>query len=548
MGSLLAPVILEQLPHPMPWYGKRNLLKLLAETGKEEHTGAAMEFMTHDDLRVQREAFSCIYKISGSQRKQALLQALGLASESMKGQVVKALSALVDEDVIAALADLLVDLQNFSPEVRSPLTQQICRVLLRSSSRNVKDALENLLSLQGRGGAGRPDPEVKSIVEGAVKQIEANQRKQARLSRQLDNSPSLPTGAASLAADKEEKVRKYLTDFPEEVEIRRLLEQMNTVKAKVLLVDLIGKAAGMKQFLQAEKLRDWLIQIDPTAFIEIIRTAELIENEQVPIIDKDQLETWFGLYDMLSTEEYNAFFRAVSCQQYDPEEMIAKQGEPLTSLFFINSGRVKLTFSENGQETLFGIMERGEIIGANSFFNASAWTVSATALGFTEISVLAQDKVKGWQKDYPELEGKLHDFCLKYDGRKDVFLKDGNEEPAEEQIPVSARIEVTLLDQSGREAGLVIAGNLADVSGGGLSCLIGIARKKSVRCLLGQKVRVGFPAGSGIPGSPPAINGTFVALSPSRSVQNEYHVDVRFDQPLPQKDLAEFVTAMQRKM
>ena len=546
MGPLLAPVLIEQLPTPMPWYGKRNLLKLLAETGSEEHVETAMDFLNHDDLRVQREAFFCIHKISGANRKQALLQALALAGESMKVQVVKALNPLIDEEVVAVLADLLVDLQNFSPDVRGPLSQQICRGLTRSFSKQAKDALENLLSLRGKGSAGRLDPEVRKIAEGALRQIEASQRKHSRPSRQKDSSFPSQSDAALLFAGMG-RVNERITDFPEEQEIRLLLEQMNMTRAKALLVELVGKTAGMKQFSKAEKLRDWLIQIDPMALTDIIRTAEMIENEKSASIDKDHLETWFALYDMLTTEEYNALYHSLSYRQYTAEDVIVKQGEILPSLFFVNSGRVKLTFSENGSETLVKIMGRGEIVGAGSFFDASVWTVSVAALGYAEVSILALDKMKGWHKEYPALEGKLHEYCLKFDGLKDVFLKKGNDRRREERVAVSAQIDTTLLDRYGADAGIAIRADLSDISAGGLSCLINIAQQKNVRFLLGRSVRVGFPAAPGLSGKEITVDGTFVAIRPSRFIHNEYRTHVHFDQPLGKKDLAGFVDAVKKR-
>lgn len=67
--QFLPPILVEKLTEPMPWYGKRNILKLLAETGTEEHLDSVYQFLQHDDLRVQREAFTCLYKISGKKRK-----------------------------------------------------------------------------------------------------------------------------------------------------------------------------------------------------------------------------------------------------------------------------------------------------------------------------------------------------------------------------------------------------------------------------------------------------------------------------------------------
>ncbi len=72
--SYLVPIIHERLPNHMPWYGKRNLIKLLSETGKPEDAEVVVGFLRHVDFRVQREAFLCIYKIGGLNRKRLFLE------------------------------------------------------------------------------------------------------------------------------------------------------------------------------------------------------------------------------------------------------------------------------------------------------------------------------------------------------------------------------------------------------------------------------------------------------------------------------------------
>jgi hypothetical protein len=537
MGPLLAPVLIEQLPEPMPWFGKRNLLKLLAETGNEEHVDVALEFMGHDDLRVQREAFVCVYKISGDNRRQALLQALPLAGETMKVQVVKALNPLVDDEVTMALADLLQDQKNFSRDIRSTLIKQVCRTLSRSSSKKGVEALEEFLSWQGKGRDRRLDAEVWKSAVSALQQIEINQRKKSRLSpeTQLQSDPQAPL-LSSLLTDNSQHT-EYITDFPEEQQVRDFVDQKNNGRAKVLLVDLIGKAARLKQFGQAEKLRDWLIQIDPMALTDIIQVAEIIENEKTSSIDKDHLEIWFALYDFLTTEEFNVLYYSLEHKQYTAESIIIKQGEIQPSLYFINSGRVKLYYNDNEGETLVKIMGRGEVVGASAFFDASVWTINVAALGYAEISVLALEKTKNWQKEYPALESKLHDFCRKFDGLKDYFLRKGKDRRGDERIAISGHVTIILLDRYGKDTGITSKGYLTDISPGGISFFVHLAQKKNARLLLGRNVRVVLPTELIVSGTTFNMEGTIVAVRPHRLMHNEYTAHVSFDKPLDRNDV-----------
>ena len=536
MGPVLAPVLIEQLPEPMPWFGKRNLLKLLAETGSEEHVDVALGFLGHDDLRVQREAFVCVYKISGNNRKTALLQALSLASETMKVQVVKALTPLVDDEVAVNLADLLHDQKNFSRDIRSILIKQVCRTLAHSSSQNGVEALEEFLSWQGKSRDRRLDSEVWKSAESAVQQIEINRQKISRssLQMQLPSDPEVHTPPL-LMTDTEQNIEN-ITDYPEEQQIRDLLEKRNNGRAKVLLTELIDKTARLKQFDQAEKLRDWLILIDPMALTDIIQAAEIIENEKTSSIDKDHLEIWFGLYDILTTEEFNALYYSLEHKQYVAENIIIKQGEIQPSLYFINSGRVKLYYNDNEGETLVKIMGRGEVVGASAFFDASVWTINVAALGYAEISVLVLEKIKSWQKEYPALESKLHDYCAKFDGLKDYFQSKGKDRRGDQRVSILGRVTTILLDRYGKDTGIASKGDLTDISPGGISFFVHIAQKKNARLLLGRNVRVVLPTELVVSGKVFSAEGTIVAVRPHRLMHNEYTAHVSFNQPLGRND------------
>jgi hypothetical protein len=541
MGPLLPPVILEQLPEPMPWFGKRNLLKLLSETGSEEHVNAALSYLDHDDLRVQREAFVCVYKISGNNRKKALLQALPLAGESMKIQVIKALGPLIDDEVAVELADLLMDQENFSPDIRGTLIQHICRALAHSSSNKGIESLEKFVSLRRKGSSKKLDLEVWKSAENALQQIDKNQQRK----RPAPPPAQMPVQApvTEILSSGEGKGQEFISDFPEEQQIRELLEQRNKGRAKVLLADLIEQTARLKQFDMAEKLRDWLIEIDPMALSEIIRTAEIIENEKTSSIDKDYMETWFSLYDVLTTEEFNALYHSLEHKKYAADETIVKQGAMQPSLFFINSGRLKLFYTEKDTEILVKIMGRGEVIGAKMFFDASVWTIDVGALGYAELSILALGKTKSWRKEYPALESKLHDFCMKFEGLHDYFLKTGKNRRGDERIPISGRITTILLDRYGKDTGIASKGDLTDVSAGGVSFFIHISQKKNARFLLGRSVRVVFPTESATSNKVFSAEGIIVAVRSHRVMDNEYSAHVDFDQQLGRKDLQGIISA-----
>ena len=163
-------------------------------------------------------------------------------------------------------------------------------------------------------------------------------------------------------------------------------------------------------------------------------------------------------------------------------------------------------------------------------------------MGQVEISILSLEKMKDWQKEYPALESKLHDFCMRFEGLKDALLKTGRDRRGDDRVAVSGRVTMNLLDGHAKETGVSSRGDLTDISPGGLSFFIHI-QKESARLLLGRTVRVVLPAELVASGKAINAEGTVVAVRPHRVMQNEYSAHVRFDQPLRKQDFQGIIDA-----
>jgi len=57
-----------------------------------------------------------------------------------------------------------------------------------------------------------------------------------------------------------------ITGLPEEQAARTVLAQGKKETARRMILDLVSRTARMGSFDQAERLREWLIDIDPTAW------------------------------------------------------------------------------------------------------------------------------------------------------------------------------------------------------------------------------------------------------------------------------------------
>jgi CRP-like cAMP-binding protein len=312
------------------------------------------------------------------------------------------------------------------------------------------------------------------------------------------------------------------------------------------LVQSIEKSARMGNFVQSESLREWLVEIDPTAFSHIIRAAELIDREKVAAIDKGHLEIWSRLYECLASEEFAALYHAQKHKKYLEGEVVVSQGAMQTSLFFINSGKVKLYFEDTGKEVLVKTLGRGEIFGAGAFFDASVWTISVASVGTSEISSLKLDKLQDWSEEFPGLESKLRDFCSKFENIEDFIRKSSQDRRAQERFKISGRVGTILLDNRGQSIGVNAMVELSDVSLGGIAYQVRISKKDNARLLLGRRVQVKLPSGEKT-GEFSWITGDILAVRCTYAVESDYSVHVKFDAALDNRKLKEIIRAANRE-
>jgi hypothetical protein len=274
--------------------------------------------------------------------------------------------------------------------------------------------------------------------------------------------------------------------------IRKYLEQNNKEAAIKLILNLLAACAKERNFSAAEALRDRIIEIDPMALTEIIRSAEIIEEEKSGAIDKDHREIWTRLYKILAGEEVNAFYFSLKHRVYDRYETICSQGDWSKRLFFVNSGRLKIVYLMGGREVLLKTVEVGEIAGEDTFFSNTVCTTSIIALSRVELSYLEADVLKEWKEAYPVLESKLLDFASKSEKIKDLLKARELDRRSLKRVYVSGKGTVRLISAGGNPIGKPFRVDVSDISEGGMCFLVHLSKRETASLLLGQKVDVSY--------------------------------------------------------
>ncbi|MBU0959943.1 MAG: cyclic nucleotide-binding domain-containing protein, partial [Proteobacteria bacterium] len=489
MQQQLPPILLERLPLPMPWFGKRNLIRLMAETGSEKDAEAVLAYIAHEDLRVGQETLGCIVKIGGDSTQKYLLQMLPLASVRFKTHVVKALRGVADDAVVTPLVGLLDECKLYSGPQKKMLVVEICNTLGASGAAAAIPVLREVLDSHDRQ-LGR---EGVSAAEQAIDLIQEKSRL-ASAKEQVQKKQESEEQTRNTQVSDRQTVNEYecITSHPDEEKVYNYLNQDKKEAAKRVLVELIEKTVRLRQFDDAESLRMRLIEIDPMALSDIIKAAEFIEEAKSALIDQDHILIWSDLYDLLGTEDFNTFYLALQHENYPSETSIVKQGDTQWRLFFINKGRVKLFYRDKENETLVKTLGAGQVFGGSSFFDDSIWTLSATSMGAVEVSSLSMENLDKWGEVYPSLEPKLQDFCKRFDQVSDFFISSGADRRKNLRSTLSGCVTIALLDGQGKVTETTLRGEGSDISTGGASFFAKISTRKHARMLLGRYVRVFF--------------------------------------------------------
>lgn len=541
----LPQIIQERLPAHMPWYGKRNLIKLLGDSGSEENAESVLPYLAHDDLRVQREAFLCIYKIGGVRRKQLLLAGLEDSSEPVKLQIIAGLTHFCDQEVAARLSELLAENSQFSEKNRNEFIKQLLETMGRCPCEAAQSGIERFLATRGQRATKNISQKIWDLAEKSRNFLDHELQERQRKHVQAGQLRSQALRQAAQLGGQGGAVPRIITGLPQEQSVRNLVAQGNRSAAIEGLLELIEKTARMRNFRQAEKLREWLVEIDSNAFNRIIKASEIIEREKAAAIDKSHIEKWSALNDFLDTGEFNNLYHSLIHKKYNDGELIVSQGTLQNALFFVNSGKVKLYFADKADEMLVNTMEQGQVFGSGVFFEASVWTLSVASVGPSEISILKLDKLQEVLEEYPALESKLHDFCRQFEAMEMFIERSLRDRRLHERHRISGRVTTTLLDNSGRSSGARSTVELYDICEGGISYMARFSSKENGRALLGRKIEVLLPTGSA-PGATLRVFGDILAVRGLGGVEEDYSVHLHFTEQLENDQVNEIMAGLKR--
>lgn len=308
--------------------------------------------------------------------------------------------------------------------------------------------------------------------------------------------------------------------------LEKYIKEKKNKPAVKLLFDLIAVHAQANQFSKADALREKLFEVDPMALNEIVKSAEIIELAKLAAIDQVHRHVWSHFYDKLTTEETIALYYGMKTASYETEQIIFRQSEINSNLYFINAGEIKMFYHKDNHGIFLKTLGPGDIAGDDTFFTNSTCTTSIAAHSAVELNFLEKPVLQNWRVEAANLANKLQDYCAQLNPIKDLLQKRELERRAHQRYALSGNAVIRIMDRPGMKR---FKSDLSDISSSGISIIMNTSAT-SAELLLGCRLNIGFTQADTIPELRIDQDGRIVGIH--SQMFNEYLVNVKWDEPL----------------
>ena len=465
----------------LPWYAVRNLIILIGESGNPGYYSMVECYLVHPDIRVQKQVVACIVKLGGDRLEKRLIRALPVVDDEVKLKLIMQVGEYTSEEVANGLLSVVNKPQTYSERMCQDLIYAACISLRAQPYTKVVNVLKHILKQKKQ--YVESDPKISAAIIETINILEP----QVRHRNKGEKADLELVSYGNEDAESDDGGGADLSEFIEEID--GMLGAGKVEKATALMYKKIVDSARAKEFQAAEMLRDKLLEANPDALQDVIRAAEIIEEEKSSPTTSVQTEIWDELFKKLTMKEYEFLISALRVEQFEKEEKIICAGEIDPCLYFVNSGIVRLSCNCGGRETFLRRLQPGDVIGIGQFFSSSVWTVNLTAQQPTRMHVLQHHIFNEGVERLPELEEKIFDFCRKKEVISDLLKMSGRDRRDYARYPVKVTISNMLLDVYGESGGRrTFKGEMIDISRGGISFSVRISSKKSAQQLLGRQV------------------------------------------------------------
>ena len=308
--------------------------------------------------------------------------------------------------------------------------------------------------------------------------------------------------------------------------LKKYIKENKKALAVKLLFELIAKHARVSHFSKADALREKLFEVDSMALPEIVKSAEIIESAKIAAIDQVHRHVWSDLYDKLTKEETIALYYGTKTANYETEQIIFRQDEMNSNLYFINAGEIKMFYHKGKHGIFLKTLGPGDIAGDDTFFTNSTCTTTITTHSAVKLNFLEKTILQNWQTEAPNLANKLRDYCAQREPIKDLLQKKELERRLNPRYALSGNAVIRIMDRPGIKG---FTGDLSDISANGIAVVVNTS-PKSAELMLGCRLNIKFKRPEASPEIRVDQDGRIVGIH--SQMFNEYLTNVKWDEPL----------------
>ena len=156
-----------------------------------------------------------------------------------------------------------------------------------------------------------------------------------------------------------------------------------------------------------------------------------------------------GLFEGVPAEGREAALRRAVSRRLERKQVLFHEGEPAAAMFFLESGRLKLTqLAADGQEVLVRFVGPGEICAGVTVLEGNAYPVTARTVEPTRLLVWPREAVRELCERYPRIQTNILRAIA---GHLNESMTRTRELATERVAPRVARTLIRLASQGGRE-------------------------------------------------------------------------------------------------
>ncbi len=530
LGPEVTPCLREQLQENPSSSCIKNCIEIIKKLGESSNYPIIERFLSHHDQHIRKGVVESITVLGGSSTTIRLTRALQQADEHLKILILKQLAKTENNEVVPILHEQCTQLLSGNRVTNDHLFTTLMVALRRFPSDKSIDLINRIISKFPEVMEKR---KIELQINETLKHIESHLRHETHLNKTVEISlnPGAPLNENSSAYNDEEF----------ELELLSLLDDGKIPEATEELLKKCIEHSREKDFATAEMLRDRILEVDPQAFSKVLEAEENIILEKQTSVPGSFFQKWEGFRGVMSEAEIEQLYTRFEKAFYASGEVVVREGEIDDRLYFVNSGVLRMKYSQGGRDIFLKKILPGEFFGTEQFFSASVWTVNVSTSEDTELLVLSRSRVKSIFEDNPEFYKKLKTYCVTARSVYELIEMAGEDRRDSIRYNVMAKEKIVLMDSYGTYETKSITCKLNDISLGGFCFTTRIANSENARLLLGRQVKAPFI--SSIDESK-MFDAVIVAVQVVQEIKNEFKVHARMVEPLSDQEVQKIVNLL----